>query len=161
MAVSKRYYEIVDLLLKSGVDTEMITNTGCCGTALHLAASLGDYQLCSSLLNAGSQPGAVSEEGSSVLHYLAISASDEAVTILKLLLEKYKKKLDLNSIDWEGYTPLMRAASAGDADLVGILLENGADTTIKETNFGKTAFKIAEELAQINVLEVFKNKNIF
>ena len=52
--------------------------------------------------------GAVSEEGSSVLHYLAISASDEAVTILKLLLEKYKKKLDLNSIDWEGYTPLMR-----------------------------------------------------
>ena len=52
-----------------------------------------------------------------------------------------------------------RAASAGDADLVGILLENGADTSIKETNFGKTAFKIAEELAQINVLEVFKNKN--
>jgi len=103
--------------------------------------------------------GAVSEEGSSILHYLAISLSDDTVQILKLLLEKYKKDLDLNCLDWEGFTPLMRAASAGDAGLVGIFLENGADTSIKETNFGKTAYKIAEELALINVLEVFKNKN--
>ena len=54
---------------------------------------------------------------------------------------------------------ISRASCVGDAGLVEILLDNGADTSIKETNFGKTAYKIAEELAYLNVLEVFKKKN--
>ena len=43
-----------------------------------------------------------------MLHYLAISQVEEATTILQLLLDKYKDKLDLNAVDWDGYTPLMR-----------------------------------------------------
>ena len=69
---------------------------------------IGDLQLCQSLLAAGSDPGSVSEEGSSVLHYLAISQVEENIPILQLLLDKYKDKLDLNAVDWEGFTPLMR-----------------------------------------------------
>ena len=41
MAVSKKHYNVISVLLEAGVDTEMFTATGCCGTALHLAASFG------------------------------------------------------------------------------------------------------------------------
>ena len=50
-----------------------------------------------------------------------------------------------------------RAASIGDAGQVEIYLKNGADTSIKETNFGKDVFKIAEELAQESVINVLRS----
>ena len=50
-----------------------------------------------------------------------------------------------------------RAASIGDAKQVEIYLKNGADTSIKETNFGKDVFKIAEELAQESVIHVLRS----
>merc|ERR1712066_1134951 len=72
LAVSKCHYDAVEVLLAAGADTELYTATGCCGTALHLASSMGDARLCLSLISTGSNVAAVSEEGSSVLHYLAI-----------------------------------------------------------------------------------------
>ena len=41
---SKRHYEVCELLLAAGADPELHTATGCCGTALHLAAALGDLR---------------------------------------------------------------------------------------------------------------------
>jgi len=157
MAVSKKHYNVISVLLEAGVDTEMFTATGCCGTALHLAASFADFEMCSALLNAGANAGEVSEEGSTILHYLAGSMSDEAVDILKLLVEKHKSKLDINAVDYDGYTPLMRAASFGDIEQVKLFLQQGADINVKEYNFEKTALKIAEEMAKENVVELLKN----
>ena len=42
LAVSKCHYDTVDVLLAAGADTELYTATGCCGTALHLASSMGN-----------------------------------------------------------------------------------------------------------------------
>ena len=89
----------------------------------------------------------VSEEGSTILHYLAISYVPEAADILAQLLDKHKEKLDINAQDWEGYSALMRAACANDVRQIQLLLQAGADKSLTEANFGKTAFKIAEELA--------------
>ena len=120
---------------------------GCCGTALHLACSLADPELCSLLLGAGSDPSVVSEEGSTILHYLAISYVPEAADILAELLDKHRDKLDINAQDWEGCSALMKAAQANDVRQVELLLQAGADKSLTEENFGKNAFKIAEELA--------------
>ena len=57
----------------------------------------------------GADVGAVSEEGSSVLHYLAVSQTPEALDVVKLLFETGAEILDINAVDWDGYTALMRS----------------------------------------------------
>merc|ERR1712106_1270865 len=44
LAVSKLHLDVVKVLLTAGADTELYTATGCCGTAFHLAASMGRNQ---------------------------------------------------------------------------------------------------------------------
>ena len=39
----KRFYDVVDILLAAGANTEVYTKTSCGGTALHLAAAVGKY----------------------------------------------------------------------------------------------------------------------
>ena len=39
-------WQVVSALLSAGADTELYTATGCCGTALHLAAALADVTMC-------------------------------------------------------------------------------------------------------------------
>ena len=51
-------------------------------------------------------------------------------------------------------TALIRAASVGDAAQVRLLLAAGADTEVKEENFGKTAVRIAEELAHAECVQI-------
>ena len=60
------------------------------------------------MINAGSDVAAVSEEGSSVLHYLAISQNGDAASIVSKILEKKSPDLDINLADWDGHTPLMK-----------------------------------------------------
>ena len=110
LAVSKRHYEVVSVLLTAGADPELYTATGCCGTALHLASALADLRLVQDLLARGAEVGAVSEEGSSVLHYLAVSQTSEALEVVKLLFQSGSEKLDINAVDWDGYTALMRSS---------------------------------------------------
>ena len=50
----------------------------------------------------------MSEEGSTVLHYLAVSYAAEAAAILQQLLAEHGARLDINAVDYDGYTPLMR-----------------------------------------------------
>ena len=95
-------------LLAAGANTELCMATGCGGTALHTAAALGDPALVSALLGAGADPGAVSEEGSTVLHYLAVSYAAEAAVILQQLLAEHRARVDIDAVDYDGYTPLMR-----------------------------------------------------
>ena len=52
----------------------------------------------------------MSEEGSSVLHYLAVSQTPEALDVVKLLFQSGSEKLDINAVDWDGYTALMRSS---------------------------------------------------
>eukprot|EP00092_Neocalanus_flemingeri_P002507 GFUD01002683.1.p1 GENE.GFUD01002683.1~~GFUD01002683.1.p1 ORF type:complete len:256 (+),score=96.74 GFUD01002683.1:43-810(+) len=156
LAVSKLHLDVVKVLLAAGADTELYTATGCCGTALHLAASMGDLAMCSTLISAGSDVTALSEEGSTSLHYLAQSQSQEASQIVKLILDKKAADLDINAKDWEGYTPLHKAAECGDLPIVELLLGAGADVTITEDNYGKTAEKVAEEMNQVKILELIR-----
>merc|ERR1711872_38187 len=147
---------VVEVLLAAGADTELYTATGCCGTAFHLAASMGDLSVCSTLISGGCNVAAVSEEGSSPLHYLAQSQSQEAPQIVKIILDKKNTELDINLKDWEGYTPLHKAAETGDLAVAELLLGAGADVSITEDNYGKTAEKIAEEMNQVAILEIIR-----
>ena len=59
-------------------------------------------------MEAGADVGAMSEEGSTLLHYLAVCQTPEALEVLKLVFDGHHSNLDINAVDWDGYTPLMR-----------------------------------------------------
>ena len=71
---------------------------------------IGDAKLCLMLISGGSDVAAVSGEGSSVLHYLAISQNPESTPVVSTILGKAKEcpELDINLPDWDGHTPLMK-----------------------------------------------------
>ena len=50
-----------------------------------------------------------------------------------------------------------RAVQSRMEGVVRVLISAGADLAIQDINYGKTAEKIAEELAQEKILEILKN----
>ena len=50
----------------------------------------------------------MSEEGSTLLNYLAVCQTPEALEVLKLVFDGHHSNLDIDAVDWDGYTPLMR-----------------------------------------------------
>jgi len=156
LAVTKLHLEVVKVLLSAGADTELWTATGCCGTALHLAAAIADRQVCEALLDGGADPAAQSGEECTVLHYLVQSQSPDASGLVSRLLKYQTAREGINAPDSMGCTALHRAAEVGDANVVGVLLKEGADKSLKETVYGKTAEKVAEEMNQPKVLELLR-----
>jgi len=156
LAVTKLHVEVVKALLSAGADTELWTATGCCGTALHLAAAIADNQVVEALLDAGADPAAESGEECTVLHYLVQSQSPDAPHLVARLLKNDSTREGINATDSMGCTALHRAAEFGDANVVEVLLKEGADATVKETVYGKTAEKVAEEMNQPKVLELLR-----
>ena len=45
----------------------------------------------------------------------------------------------------------------GDYDIVDFFMKKGADIEIKETNYGKNAEKIAEELAYAKIVDLLRS----
>ena len=63
----------------------------------------------------------------SVLHWAAIGCAAPVVRRLMRITQSYF----LNAVDTNGYTPIMLAAEHGRADNVELLIELGADCTLK------------------------------
>ena len=93
------------------------------------------------LLNLGANVKATNEWGENPLHMLATSTFDieHYATRAKLLVDS---GVDLEGRDEFGRTPLMSAASNGTPELVGALLELGANAGAK-TSSGDTSFAFA------------------
>ena len=51
---------------------------------------------------------------------------------------------------------MYRAAETGDQAVAQLLLAAGADITITEDNYGKTAEKIAEEMNQVAIMQMIR-----
>jgi len=76
-------------------------------------------------------------------------------------LELLSAGLDIDARDTHGYTPLMLAALRGNAEVVEILLQRGADASL-ENEAGKTALALVTESEKAyNMRDDFKYKLIF
>lgn len=107
-------------------------------TALHLAASQGNAEIVSLLLEAGANPNIRDEEKQTPLMMLY---GENASEILDLLLRAGAK---VNVKDAEGRTPLMVAAEEGNIEAIQTLLTAGAKVN-KRDNEGCTALMYAVE----------------
>lgn len=131
------------LVAAPGLNVNQLNSTG--ESPLMLAAIKGQLAWCERLLQRGAQ---VNQPGWSPLHY---AASGPNPRIAELLLDK-GAALDARSPN--GSTPLMLAARYGSEQTVGLLLERGADATLRnERNLDAADFarlagraKLAEQL---------------
>lgn len=107
-------------------------------TPLMLAALRGQVDIARKLIERGA---AVNKTGWTPLHYAASNPKPEAVDMIKLLIEFYAY-IDAESPNKT--TPLMMAAYYGSEEAARLLLEEGADPTLRNV-LGLTAIDFARK----------------
>lgn len=121
------------LLQQPGVDLEAQAANG--STALMMASFMHDRDIVEALLARGAR---VNRPGFAAMHFAA-AAGDEA--ILRILLAHHA---DIDAPSPNRMTPLMIAAREGQQGAVRLLLEAGANASLR-TGDGKTAAEVALE----------------
>lgn len=121
----ENWCEAVEFLIRCGADVNTRTHFG--ATPLVDAAGLGLKEMVALLLKSGADPNARSVLDGSALHRVA-RADRNRVEIAGMLLD-HGGEIELLD-DWEN-TPLMAAAKEGQADLVLLLVERGANPNAK------------------------------
>lgn len=141
------------------------------------ASRCGSRYLVRKLLDAGADPDTKSRAGLTALHYVLGGANagvyprkeygnespeisksipqipNTAALIAQLLALKTN---DVNLKNGNGYTPLMLAVRCGRLSIVKVLLERGADATLKN-RFGETAYDLAFYWNQTAILRELDN----
>ncbi len=129
--------EIVDLLLANGADVDTPNHSG--QVPLFLAIRKGHLEIAWRLIHAGAEPPATTDSGYTLL-MVAVRAED--LQLVRWLLDNGSP---VNAVrpDGKRVTALMMAADEGDEAAVQLLLEYGADPSIKNDK-GKTALDHAD-----------------
>jgi len=133
------------LLDQPGVQVEVRTPND--ESPLMMAALKGRLALATRLIEREAE---VNKPGWAPLHYAATDAGGQAPAMVRLLLEHHAY-IDAESPN--GTTPLMMAAHYGSPTVVKILLEEGADPSIKNQQ-GLTAIDFARRANRAEVVEI-------
>jgi uncharacterized protein len=133
----------VKFLLSKGASTDDLgENYDLNGAAFH-----GHWQLCQYLLEQGANPNhAISETSETILHNALCTPNRPATNFIVKLLLAYganpnaqtKPKVETGGFMRDAFTkqetPLHRAAAFGNEETIQLLLDAGADKTIKDMN---------------------------
>lgn len=158
-AASKGHEPLVRLVLEQGARVDERDGEG--HTALHRAASEGHENIVRLLLEKGADLYARTNDESTVLHWAVSSRSD---TVARLVLMS-GLRAEINFQSFEGAddshlyrgTALHWAAIGGYEAMAKILLEEGADTSLRD-NTGKTALIWAADFGHEAVCRVLLEK---
>ena len=107
-------------------------------TALHHAASKGNSDGVTILIDNGADVNLLDNTDRTALHFAA--ADGTSVEAVETLINA---GADINAKTTGGDTPLMKAAIFNQAEVVEVLMDKGASVG-EQNNCGKTAFDIAE-----------------
>lgn len=146
LAIRAKSLRVVDLLIQTPsalVDVRTEKDE----TPLMLASLLGLTSVCEQLI---ARDADVNKPGWAPLHY---AASGGHVEILQLLLGKHAY---IDAASPNETTPLMMAAMYGNVQAVKVLLEAGADSTIKNS-LGLTAIDFARRVGRLDSVELIAN----
>jgi ankyrin repeat protein len=142
LALREDSNKVFNILLNTpGIDLEVRAKNG--DSALMIAAYKANVAAVRALLAKEAQ---VNNPGWTALHYAAAVGNDD---IVRMLLEE-SAYIDAESPN--STTPLMMAAGSGRLSTVKLLLDEGADATLKN-NIGMTALDFAQQASQTLVLD--------
>jgi ankyrin repeat protein len=142
IALRENSMKVFNVLLNApNIDLEEKAYNG--DTVLMIAAYKGNKQAVEALLAKGAE---VNRPGWTALHYAAAAGNDD---IVSMLLEK-SAYIDAESPNKT--TPIMMAAQAGNIYTVKLLLDEGADATLKN-EAGMTAIDIAKQSDHMDIAE--------
>lgn len=139
--------DIVQLLIERGAKLDVRDIYGL-NVLLH-AAWNGCEKIIEVLLDQGVQVNSCDNDGMTALHHINFSNDFVDNECMNLLLER---GADVNAVDKNKLTPLLRFAAEGMAGSVKILLEHGADVAARDGT-GRTALMLAiDDLETVNEL---------
>lgn len=135
IAVREGSFKVVKFLLtQRSVKVELRNTAG--ESPLMVAALKGQTDIAQALIRRGAE---VNKPGWTPLHYAASNPERNSIDMVRLLLEHHAY-IDAESPNKT--TPLMMAAKYGEADVVRLLLEEGADASLRNEQ-GLTAVDFA------------------
>jgi uncharacterized protein len=111
---------------------------------LMLAALNGELEICQTLIERDAD---VNKPGWAPLHY---AATNSHIPVMQLLLDHHAY---IDAASPNGSTPLMMAAMYGNASAVKLLLESGADPSLKN-DLGLTAIDFAQRVKKADSVEI-------
>lgn len=140
MAVELQSTKVIQVLLASPkIEAEVRNGKG--ESALMLAAIRGQTELVRALIEAGAD---VNKTGWTPLHYACSGTSPAQIDIVHLLLDN-AAYIDAESPN--GSTPLMMAAMYGLSGVVQLLLDEGADPSLRNQQ-GLSAIDFAQRVSR-------------
>eukprot|EP00934_Nitzschia_sp_Nitz4_P005633 Nitzschia sp. Nitz4//scaffold91_size79674//34775//35812//NITZ4_005367-RA/size79674-processed-gene-0.93-mRNA-1//1//CDS//3329560100//5623//frame0 len=139
--------ELASVLLDCGANVNASSADG--RTPLIQMAKIGNVSLIDLLLNRGANPLAYDEQAKNALMY---ACSEHQLEAAKLLLRRCPKLVNAYKVD----TPLWHASAAGHADIVQVLLENGASLEYRQdsTIYSTTPLMEACEWGHLEVVKL-------
>jgi ankyrin repeat protein len=152
-AVATRRKELVQLVLDKGADVNAKDSQGRTALASLLYSGGGNdaAPVAALLLAKGADPNEKIYNES--LLYRAIS--NDAKDIVKLLLDT--KKMNLKAVSPERQSPLFQAVTYGRTEIVGMLLDAGADANEKDAQ-GRSILKVASGRGSKEIADLLRAK---
>ena len=138
--------KVVEVLLKAP-KIKVETRTPQDESPLMMAAMRGELKLATALIDKDAD---VNKTGWTPLHYAASSTQGDQLGVAKLLLENAAY---IDAASPNGSTPLMMAAMYGNASTLKLLLDEGADPTLKN-QLGLTAVDFAQRADRKEMVEL-------
>ena len=137
LAIMRGYSDIVQLLLEYGADPNISNRHG--ETAIHAASSA----LCT--VTAIARGDITSIEGVNTFRTLISGKYEHYLKIMKLLIAQ--PNIKINETNHSGFTILMEASIIGNAQIIELLLQAGADPNMSiKTPIDKSILSISETL---------------
>ena len=137
--------KVVDVLLKTP-KIKVETRTPQDESPLMMAAMRGELKLAAALIDKDAD---VNKTGWTPLHYAASSTQGDQLGVAKLLIENAAY---IDAASPNGSTPLMMAAMYGNTSTLKLLLDEGADPTLKN-QLGLTAADFALRVSRTEAAE--------
>ncbi|XRB11467.1 hypothetical protein RI054_02g13000 [Pseudoscourfieldia marina] len=137
---------LLNKYIDGGGDVDAKVNNFSGGTLLHVAARYNNHSICKLLLENSANVNQQSINGDTPLH---IAAWNNAYDICDLLI--LQNIANVNLQNEYGETPLHLAAEAGHDAVIELLLDLGAETSIRD-NQGKTASDVCDADSECYIL---------